>query len=91
MYKMFTLQNSVERLETEPLLCPQHISIGAGAKRKVVRLDPEDHTAPDPDLVFAASKFVKDILEKAKVEAAKRLKAQNLVSVGFKLNFKYFD
>ena len=56
-----------------------------------MRLDPEDHTAPDPDLVFAASKFVKDILEKAKVEAAKRLKAQNLVSVGFKLNFKYFD
>ena len=49
-------------------------------KRRVVLRDQEDLTAADPDLVFTASKFVKNILEKAKIEAAKRLKAKNLVS-----------
>ena len=62
--------------------------IGEGAgemskKRRVVLRDQEDLTAADPDLVFTASKFVKNILEKAKIEAAKRLKAQNLVSLVF--------
>ena len=47
--------------------------------------DQEDLTAADPDLVFTASKFVQNILEKAKIEAAKRLKAQNLVSRVFEI------
>ena len=50
--------------------------------------DQEDLTAADPDLVFTASKFVKNILEKAKIEAAKRLKAQNLVSTFKWISFK---
>ena len=65
--------------------------IGEGAgekskKRRVVLRDQEDLTAADPDLVFTASKFVKNILEKAKIEAAKRLKAQNLVSQVFRFS-----
>ena len=78
------MQTSNETVEMEPLLRPHHISkAGAGErrkKRKVSMRDQEDLTAADPDLVFTASKFVKNILEKAKIEAAKRLKAQNLVS-----------
>ena len=75
----------------EPLLRPHHISSRAGAgerskKRKVSMRDQEDLTAADPDLVFTASKFVKNILEKAKIEAAKRLKAQNLVRTKYKMN-----
>ena len=61
---------------------------GAGEKskrRRVMMRDQEDLTAADPDLVFTASKFVKNILEKAKIEAAKRLKAQNLVSRVFEI------
>ena len=52
----------------------------------MVLRDQEDLTAADPDLVFTASKFVKNILEKAKIEAAKRLKAQNLVSQVFRFS-----
>ena len=63
------------------------ITEGAGEKskrRRVMMRDQEDLTAADPDLVFTASKFVKNILEKAKIEAAKRIKAQNLVSRGIR-------
>ena len=64
------------------------ITEGAGEKskrRRVLMRDQEDLTAADPDLVFTASKFVQNILEKAKIEAAKRLKAQNLVSRVFEI------
>ena len=93
-------QNTIETVEKEPLLRPQHIPSGSrgsthvqstkpvsgegpgekSKRRRVMMRDQEDLTAADPDLVFTASKFVKNILEKAKIEAAKRLKAQNLVS-----------
>ena len=35
-----------------------------------------DVTAPDPELVDTATKFVNDIIEKAKLEAAFKLKQQ---------------
>ena len=87
------LQTSNEIVEMEPLLRPHHISSRAVAgerskKRKVSMRGQEDLTAADPDLVFTASKFVKNILDKAKIEAAKRLKAQNLVSTIKILFFK---
>ena len=66
--------------ETEPLIRPNYISTsstgGGGAeKSKKVNLH-NDRTAPDPELVTAASNFVTDIIEKAKAEAARRLKFQ---------------
>ena len=36
-----------------------------------------DPTGHDPKLVFAAHNFVQDIIEKAKAEAAKRIKSQH--------------
>ena len=53
--------------EDEPLL-------SVGCKVPIIKDDP---TGPDPKLVFAAHSFVQDIIEKAKAEAARRLKAQN--------------
>ena len=48
--------------------------MSAGCKVPIIKDDP---TGPDPKLVFAAHSFVQDIIEKAKAEAARRLKAQN--------------
>ena len=67
--------------ETEPLIRPNYISTssteagGEKSKKVNVRLQ-NDRKAPDPELVTAASNFVTDIIEKAKAEAARRLKFQ---------------
>ena len=67
--------------ESEPLIRPNYIptssttgSRGEKSKRKVKTEN--DTKAPDPELVSAASNFVTDIIEKAKTEAARRLKFQ---------------
>ena len=39
-----------------------------------------DHTAPDPELVKTATKFVQEIIEKAKAEAALKIKQDKAVS-----------
>ena len=41
---------------------------------------PKDCTAVDPELVAAATKFVEEIIEKAKVEAAMKVKYEKMVS-----------
>ena len=71
--------------EAAPLLRPQHLSAPAATPTREPELQTssrrphEDLTAPDPDLVFAASSFVRDIIEKAKAEAARRLLARKMV------------
>jgi len=76
-------QNSIE---AEPLLTrPQNIknincnsATGSASWIKSVKLRDKDAVTSnaDPGLVRAAADFVADVIEKAKVEAAKRLKAQ---------------
>ena len=71
------------------------MSLGLGAIPWVVmgEIFPEEAKDKASSLVvlfqwlcaFVTSKFVKNILEKAKIEAAKRLKAQNLVSRVFEI------
>ena len=39
-----------------------------------------DVTAPDPELMDTATKFVQEIIEKAKVEAAIQIKEEKIVS-----------
>ena len=66
--------------ETEPLIRPSSLPSDESFWSKK---DPQiwnhlnDPTGPDPKLVFAAHNFVQDIIEKAKEEAAKRLKSQH--------------
>ena len=83
--------------ESEPLIRPNYIptsspagSRGEKSKRKVKTEN--DTKAPDPELVSAASNFVTDIIEKAKTEAARRLKFQLQAQVQRKsfLFVKYF-
>ena len=52
---------------------------GKGRKSKGGR----DVTAPDPELVNTATKFVQDIIAKAKLEAAFKLKDEKMVSIDF--------
>ena len=83
--------------ESEPLIRPNYIptsstagSRGEKSKRKVKTEN--DTKVPDPELVSAASNFVTDIIEKAKAEAARRLKFQLQAQVQRKkfLFVKYF-
>ena len=69
--------------ESEPLIRPNYIatsspagSRGEKSKRKINVKTENGTKVPDPELVSAASNFVTDIIEKAKTEAARRLKFQ---------------
>ena len=85
--------------ESEPLIRPNYIptsspagSRGEKSKRKINVKTENDTKVPDPELVSAASNFVTDIIEKAKTEAARRLKFQLQAQVQRKsfLFVKYF-
>ena len=69
------------QVETQPLLGQgggQEEGGGRGRRRK--SRAGRDVTAPDKELVDSATKFVEEIIEKAKVEAALRLKDEKAVS-----------
>ena len=85
--------------ESEPLIRPNYIptsspagSRGEKSKRKINVKTENGTKVPDPELVSAASNFVTDIIEKAKTEAARRLKFQLQAQVQRKsfLFVKYF-
>ena len=80
--KLFNLKN-FQPDESEPLIRPNYIptssttgSRGEKSKRKINVKTENGTKVPDPELVSAASNFVTDIIEKAKTEAARRLKIQ---------------
>ena len=71
---------NTEEQEKHP---PMHIEEqNCDAPEKVrERKGSRDATAPDPELVDTATKFVEEIIEKAKLEAAKKIKSEKSVSI----------
>ena len=70
------------QVETQPLLGQgggQEEGGGRGRRRK--SRAGRDVTAPDQELVDSATRFVEEIIEKAKVEAALKLKDEKIVSI----------
>jgi hypothetical protein len=69
-------------VETQPLLGGGEEGEGDGDERGKTRKNRggRDVTAPDPELMDTATKFVQEIIEKAKVEAAIKIKEEKIVS-----------